>query len=123
MLFRSVAGYNKYYILTENLPPDYMLLDEYKNLGNRVVFFASVPFRKLKKRDICIYCNSIALRNDTIEVRIAKKSLKATKELKSLKAKQENWHLSKTAFYHNWESEYKFMYKHSRDTQEWQLIE
>ena len=122
-IIRWVAGYNKYYILSDNLPIDYMLSDEYKNLGNKVVFFASVPFRKLKKGAICISCNSIALRNDTIEVRIAKKNLKATKELKNLNAKQESWHLLRTVFYHDWEYEYGFVYKYSCDTQKWELID
>ena len=124
------TGYNKYYLLKDNLYWKFVLSEENAELNCKAIYAIEIPFKELKKGAICIFYSFLAVNQDTIEMRLVMKNMKAAKRLKTkmaddgtgilLRATKRNWNLSNTRYYNEWESEYKFVYKYSCDTQEWE---
>ena len=127
------AGNNKYYFPRENLYWNFTLSEKNLELGCESVYYKyRIPFKELKKGALCIYYSFLAINKDTIEIRLVMENMRAKKRVKTqmakdgtgplMKATRRNWRLSKTRYYNDWEQEYTFMYKYSRDKQEWEKI-
>ena len=122
------VGNNKYYLLKDNIFLSLVLSEENTELNCKAIYANEIPFKEFKKGALCISCNFLVVTMDTIEIRFVMNNTKAKKRLRNKMrdtrkmpiATKRNWNLSNTRYYNEWESEYKFVYKYSCDTQEWE---
>ena len=98
--------FDKYYILNDYLPRNFIISDENKNLKQKILHLSEIPYEELKKRVVCLHVGAV-LNEDKIEIRITKVSVKAEK-------KRLHSDVSDT---------YRFAYKYFYDNQKWEFVD
>ena len=98
--------FDKYYILKGQIPENFIVSDENKNLNQKICQLKEIPFEELKKGITCLFLSSVFF-DDKIEIYVTKTKYKVIKKILNF------------SFVHS----YNFTYKYSRDNQKWELID
>ena len=98
--------FDKYYILKDQIPDNFIISDENKNLNQKICQLKEIPFEELKKGITCLLL-SYDFFDDKIKIYITKRNYKIIK-------KTLNFSLVHV---------YNFTYKYSCDNLKWELID
>ena len=98
--------FDKYYIVKDRFPGNFILSDENKKLNQKVLYSEEIPFNELK-RGVDYLLFSMAILDGDIHIYINERRYKINKKIR--------W----SALSHS----YRFTYRYSCDTQKWELID
>ena len=99
--------FDKYYIVKDRFPGNFILSDENKNLNQKVLYSEEIPFKELKK-GVYYFLFSMDILDGDIHIYITKMGYKIKKD-------NIVWRLKSDG--------YLFAYRYSCDKQKWELID